>query len=215
MSRLLSLLLLLKASTIADAGIAQALSNCTNFTFPDEDVVRELCYSIMVLGPSPNIVTLPNGTEITEYLGGYEKTWSFEGDLGDGAFPVPISGLTTSVAWEGEDAEDCVATANGEECHHCTLCDDGNSFDADCTNLEYGRVVKCGEIVPLDGFSETEVNLPFFPYVSAYESVSVGGGGENAATPAVGGTPSESASPAALLRGGLMAIAGAVVMLAL
>jgi hypothetical protein len=157
MSRLLSLLLLLKASTLANASVSIAESTCTNFTFPDENaVVRELCYSIMAMGPSPAMTMLPNGTEITEYLGGSAKTYSFESDL---------AGLTTNVTWEGEDAEECVATANGEECHHCTLCDDGNSFDADCTNLEYGRVVKCGEVVPLDGFSETEVDLPFFPFV--------------------------------------------------
>ena len=129
----LSLLLLLKASTFSSASVAIAESKCTNFTFPEEDGgdVRELCFSIRVLGPPISITTLPNGTDITEYVGGSSETYTFEGNL---------DGLTTEITWDdAEESLDCVAVANGEECSSCTLCDDGVGVSADCSNLEQGE----------------------------------------------------------------------------
>ncbi|KAL3812170.1 hypothetical protein ACHAXA_000939 [Cyclostephanos tholiformis] len=209
MTRLLSLLLLLKASTPTDASVSIALSNCTNVTFPDEDnVVRELCFSVRMLGPPITMTTLPNGTEYTEYVGGSSMTYSFEGDL---------MGLTTVVSWggEGDATEDCVAAADGEDCQRCAICNDGGSFDADCTNLEHGRIVECDE-VPLWGVDEFE--RPFFPFSSAFEYTA---GNSNIThytsdtTTAVETTPTDSASAAAFLQGGLLAIVGTVAMLAL
>ncbi|KAL3827272.1 hypothetical protein ACHAXA_004747 [Cyclostephanos tholiformis] len=208
MTRFLSLLLLLfKASTLTDASAAMAASNCTNLTFPDEEnLVRELCFSVMILGPSPALTILPNGTEYTEYIGESSMTYFYEGDL---------MGLTTNVTWAGDEAEDCVAAADGEDCHKCTICNDGSSFDADCTNLEHGRIVECGE-VPLYGIDEVE--SPFFPFSSAFEYTA---GGSNVThytsntTTDMGTTPTESTSAAAFLQGGLLAIVGSLITLAL
>ena len=52
----------------------------------------------------------------------------------------------------------CNATVNGELCNTCISCDDG-SIEADCTNLDLGRKVECGET-----YGEC-VPLPFFPFL--------------------------------------------------
>jgi hypothetical protein len=206
MTRFLSLLLLLKVSTLTDASAVMIQSNCTDFTYPEGDgiVARELCFSVQIYWPSIAITELPNGTEITQYVG--ESSWNyiFEGEL---------TGLTTVVSWEGDDAEDCVATADGQECQLCTLCNDGTSFDADCTNLENGRIVECGEIASGNEISDDGVYLPFFPFSSTY--VYAAGGSNTTTTAAAGGAPSESVSAAAFLQGGLMAIVGTFIALVL
>jgi hypothetical protein len=127
MTRFLSLLLLLKASTLIDASVSFSEINCTNFTFPDDNVVRELCFSAEIMGPSPAQITLPNGTDYIEYIGVSSESYFFENEL---------KGLTTVVTWR--ETEDCVATANGEDCLSCTLCSN-ESASADCTNLESRR----------------------------------------------------------------------------
>ena len=205
MTRFLSLLLLLKVSTLTDASVAMIQSNCTDLTYPEDDgvVARELCFSVQIMGPSIASTMLPNGTEITQYVGESSKTYIFDGEL---------TGLTTFVSWEGDDAEHCLAMANGEECNHCDLCNDGTSFDADCTNLENGRIVECGEIASLLELSENGDELPFFPFSSVYVYAA---GGSNTTTSAAGGAPSESASAAAFLQGGLMAIVGTFIALVL
>ena len=80
-------------------------------------------------------------------------------------FENKIEGLLTSITWVGNETEgDCNATAKGEGCATCTLCSDG-TVTADCTNLDQGRMVKCGE---------TQVNgesYPFFPFLSGKMAV--------------------------------------------
>jgi hypothetical protein len=205
MTRFLSLLLLLKASTLTDASVAIAESTCTNFTFPEDDVVRELCFSAKIMGPSPWAIGLPNGTEYIEYIGVSSESYFFGNEL---------NGLTTVVTWEGE-TDDCVATANGEDCLSCTICANG-SVSADCTNLEYGRKVECGDN-PLLYFDGCAVPYPFFPFLSTFEYKA----DSNATLPAAGEAPttagvtaSGSASAAAYLQKGWLATVGTVMVLA-
>ena len=197
MTRFLSLLLLLKASTLIDASVSFSEIKCTNFTFPDDNVVRELCFSAEIMGPSPAQITLPNGTDYIEYIGVSSESYFFENEL---------KGLTTVVTWR--ETEDCVATANGEDCLSCSLCANG-SASADCTNLEYGRRVEC----PLDGLA-----VPFFPFLSTFEYKA----DSNATLPAAGGAPTTtgatpsvgSASAAAYFQKGWLATVGTAMMLA-
>jgi hypothetical protein len=55
----------------------------------------------------------------------------------------------------------CNATANGESCDTCIFCDDG-SVEADCTNIERGRKVECGDIF-VQNFTST--SYTFFPFL--------------------------------------------------
>jgi len=114
-------------------------STCTNFTFPEDGGVRELCYRIQLMGPSPAVTMLPNGTEVTEYVGESAETYIFEGDL---------EGIVTEIKWdEAVSPVDCVATvthggvgADTMECKSCALCDEMKGVSADCTNLEQGTL---------------------------------------------------------------------------
>jgi hypothetical protein len=142
-------------------------SSCVNFTFPDDSVAtRELCYSGDVIGPSICVTTLTNGTEVTYDCGDLNKvTYTFEKEM---------EGMETSIEWGyyndtySSDLEevisdatgDCNATANGQSCDTCIFCDDG-SVEADCTNLELGTKVECGDI-----FVQTlDTPYPFFPFL--------------------------------------------------
>ena len=139
---LLSLLLLLSnASTFVSAFAYLTESKCIDMDFSDNggggDDIRELCFAIQVIGPSPSVTTLPNGTDVTEYVGESSETYIFEGDL---------EGLATEIIWDEAVSEvDCVATAttaddDGKlECSSCALCAEGTSVAADCTNLEQGE----------------------------------------------------------------------------
>ena len=143
-SHLLPSLLLLVGLTVmpitfTSASVATAESNCTNFTFPEDGGIRELCYSVQIIGPSPVMTTLPNGTDVTEYVGESSETYIFEGDL---------EGIVTEIKWdEAVSIVDCVATVSHHgvgaddamECKSCALCDDMKSVSADCTNLDQGR----------------------------------------------------------------------------
>ena len=163
-----SLVLLLKASTMVDAFAMTFESSCVNFTFPDVSVARELCYSGDVIGPSICTTTLANGTEVTYDCGDLTKvTYTFEKEM---------EGMETSIEWgyyndtyNGSDLEvisdasgDCNATANGQSCDSCIFCDDG-SVEADCTNVELGAKVECGDIF-VQNFTDTPP-YPFFPFL--------------------------------------------------
>lgn len=217
MARFLSLLFILKASTLTDASAMMTESQCTDFAFPDDDVVRELCFSVEVIGPSPAQTTLPNGTEYTEYVGGSSESYVFENEL---------EGLTTAVTWEG-DTKDCVATANGEDCLSCTICANG-SLSADCTNLEQGRNVECSENSLLYFDYDNAVPYPFFPFLSTFEynagsNTTLPGAVSPVASPVAGtsapttsvATPSGSTSAAAYLQKCWLATVGTAMMLAL
>ena len=89
------------------------------------------------------MTTLPNGTDVTEYVGGSSETYIFERDL---------EGIVTEIKWdEAVSLVDCVATVSHDgvgaddmmECKSCTLCNDQGirSVSADCTNLEHGMNV--------------------------------------------------------------------------
>lgn len=153
MYRYLSPLLLLATSTMTEAAYCRALM-CANFTFPDDSVARELCYTHEFIGPSIEyLYTLPNGTEVTKEEGPRTTTYNFEEDF---------KGMETSITWENEETEYCNATADGEDCTTCIRCD-GGMFEVDCTNLELGRKVECGEQVNWycgDG-------VPFIPFLAA------------------------------------------------
>jgi len=147
--RLISLLLLLlnvPSPTIASMGTVE--NQCTNFTFPDGGGVRELCYWGGIVGPSPLVTELPNGTEVFSYTGGSSETYYFEGDL---------EGLITEIQWdEAVSKVDCNATATmgntTMECSSCALCNDGTSVSADCTNLDQGKIMRfslCGMLIVL------------------------------------------------------------------
>ena len=133
---------ILNVPTFTFASVAIAESKCTNFTFPDDGGVRELCFSVQITGPSIATTNL-NGTETTEYVGESSETYTFEGVL---------EGLVTEIKWEeAVSTVDCVAsvTMDGEtmECSSCSLCEDGTSASADCTNLdqgEYSFIYVCG-----------------------------------------------------------------------
>ena len=168
MVRFLStVVLLLKASTMVDAFAMTFESSCVNFTFPSD--ARELCYSGFVIGPSICMATLANGTEVTYDCGDLTKvTYTFEKE---------IEGLETSIEWgyyndtyNGSDLEvisdasgDCNATANGQSCDTCFFCDDG-SVEADCTNVELGAKVECGDIF-VKTLTPDIPPYPFFPFL--------------------------------------------------
>ena len=62
MVRFLStLMLLLKASTMVDGFFTIIESTCVNFTFPDDDIACELCYSGGTIGPS--LCSIPDSEE--------------------------------------------------------------------------------------------------------------------------------------------------------
>lgn len=196
-SLLLFLLVLLSVATrFTSASVGLAESSCTNFTFPEDGGVRELCYSIQVLGPSITMTQLPNGTEVTEYVGESSETYIFERDL---------EGIVTEIKWdEAVSLVDCVATVSHDgvgaddtmECKSCALCNDQGitSVSADCTNLEQGRNVQCGENAILYNNLDSLEKIPFFPFVQALEhTVSEGSPSSNTAP-----APAPSSSSAAV-----------------
>jgi len=111
------------------------------------------------------MTTQSNGTETTEYVGESSETYTFEGML---------EGLVTEIKWEeAVSTVDCVAsvTMDGEtmECSTCSLCEDGTSASADCTNLDQGRNVACGENVMVYNDLQSLDSVPLFPFVPAFE----------------------------------------------
>ena len=53
---------------LADAFAMILESRCTDFIFPNGNRDTS-CFSVMIIGPSIALMTLPNGTEIIEYVG--------------------------------------------------------------------------------------------------------------------------------------------------
>jgi hypothetical protein len=162
MARLLSLLLLLGASALTDAAACRSEIQCVDFFYPNGNIARNLCYTVTITTPQlawDDDDVSANIDDLDPSLGDYEVTYRYKEDLED---------VITSFSWEnGAETEvtDCVATANGKDCASCTLCSDG-SLSADCTNLEKGRKVACGESPGRDiieGFCCDAVN-PFFPF---------------------------------------------------
>lgn len=151
---------------MVDAFVMAFESSCVNFTFPDDSVARELCYSGNVIGPSICLVTLPNGTDVDYSCGDLTKvTYTFEKEM---------EGMETTIEWGyyndtyngleeviSDASGDCNATANGESCDTCIFCNDG-SVEADCTNVELGAKVECGDIF-VQNLSGTP--YPFFPFL--------------------------------------------------
>ena len=164
---LLSLVLLLKASTLVDASVGIIPPTCVNFTSPgDEGIATELCYSGAIIGPSICMIQLPNGTEVSYYCGDLTKlTYVFENEELGTTLESSIEWGYYNATYPDEQEEvisdtsgDCNATFDGVSCDTCIFCDDG-SVEADCTNLELGTKVECGDI-----FVETaDVPYPFFP----------------------------------------------------
>jgi hypothetical protein len=85
---LLTVMLLLKASTMIDATSAFTFSNsCVNFTFPDDSVARELCYSGVVIQPDLCMTT----SGVTYLCGDLSKaTYTFENEY---------EGMEASIEW--------------------------------------------------------------------------------------------------------------------
>ena len=159
----LSLLLLcLKALTWADASVSRIPYQCAEVTIPDDrGAYAELCFEGDILGPSPVIIN-----EHTKYEGPSVVMYSVNST--ELHIPVGVVSiewdppLVTAVAWEGDKTTDCSAAAEGEDCATCILCADG-TVEADCTNLEQGRIVECGEVQVRD-IGATP--YPFFPFLA-------------------------------------------------
>lgn len=167
MARYLSLLFLSLKARTAESAAWITLINCTNFTFPDDNVMTNLCYQVRVSTPNPCMTVLPNGTEIITDVGGFTESTHFQNTR-----EHEMEGFITRIAWEQGVTQDCVASANDEECLKCTFCADG-STSADCTNFEQGRNVPCGEHYrsyldnDLDDCYSTDP--PFFPFLSTFD----------------------------------------------
>ena len=235
MARYLSLLFLSLKARTAESAAWTTLINCTNFTFPDDNVVTNLCYQVRVSTPNPCNTVLPNGTKTITDVGGYTETYNFQNTR-----EHEMEGFITHIAWEQGVTQDCVASANDEECLSCTFCADW-STSADCTNFEQGRNVPCGEhyrayISDLDfGYAPYPPFFPFlsnfnkeggifsFPAVSnddLYTEAQSTASGSPAASPnagtsaptAVEDTPSMSASEGATLQKGWLVTVGTTMM---
>jgi hypothetical protein len=166
MARYLSLLFLSLKARTAESAAWTTLINCTNFTFPDDNVVANLCYQVRVSTPIPCNTVLPNGTEIIFDVGGYTETYNFRNTR-----EHEMEGFITRIAWEQGVTQDCVASVNDEECLKCTFCADG-STSADCTNFEQGRNVPCGEHYRSYWNGDVESyppDPPFFPFLSTFD----------------------------------------------
>jgi len=139
---------------------------------------EELCYysngfGASICSDSVGSVEFGNMTEVT-YCGSYGMNYHFVKDL---------EGMETRIEWSDQTnlkdvemsiasgvvpngteyvepvySKICNATVNGELCNTCISCDDG-SIEANCTNLDLGRKVECGET-----YGEC-VPLPFFPFL--------------------------------------------------
>jgi len=160
-----SLVLLLKASTMVHAGVGVIPPTCVNFTSPGESIATELCYSGGFIGPSICLVQLPNGTEVDYYCGDLNKlTYLFESESGTLESSIEWGFYNTTYPNEQEEVISetsvCNATFDGLSCDTCIFCDDG-SVEADCTNLELGTKVECGEIF----VNSADVPYPFFPFL--------------------------------------------------
>ena len=165
MARYLSLLFLSLKARTAESAAWTTLINCTNFTFPDDNVVTNLCYQVRVSTPNPCNTVLPYGTETITDVGGYTETYNFQNTR-----EHEMEGFITRIVWEQGVTQDCVASANDEECLKCTFCADG-STSADCTNFEQGRNVQCGEHYRsyLDNDLDYPPDPPFFPFLSTFD----------------------------------------------
>lgn len=150
---------------MVDGSVSIIESTCVNFTFPDDSIARLLCYSGRTIGPSICVTPSPNGTDVTYYCGNlYKLTYTFGNEM---------YGMETSIEWgfyndtytDGQEevisqTSDCNATANGQSCDTCIFCDNG-SVEADCTNLELGTKVECGDIF----VNSSDAPYPFFPFL--------------------------------------------------
>lgn len=124
--------------------------NCTDID--DGMTVFEVCFTAAATGSS-SISMYPNGTEMPAQQS-YAYTYTI---VDDDANPT---GLEISMGRSGEndgknDRTVCdFVEVSGESCKSCKFCGD-DLFSADCTNLEYGRKVKCEPAFPL-----------FYPFTS-------------------------------------------------
>lgn len=109
---------------------------------PDEFASHELCFTVEVYTPLPAFITITQAdrTETIEFIGFYEIKYNYENGT---------NGVLMHVIWEDDKTSDCNATAMGFDCTSCSICDnvcDDGTVEADCTNLEQGRKVDCGEV---------------------------------------------------------------------
>ena len=230
MARYLSLLFLSLKARTAESAAWITLINCTNFTFPDDNVMTNLCYQVRVSTPNPCMTVLPNGTEIITDVGGFTESTHFQNTR-----EHEMEGFITRIAWEQGVTQDCVASANDEECLTCTFCADG-STSADCTNFEQGRNVPCGEHYRsyLGNDLDYPPDPPFFPFLSTFDkergifslsavSAQTSASGSPTASPDArtsapateASAPSVSASEAASPQKGWLVSVGTAILLAL
>jgi len=149
---------------MVDAGVGVIPPTCVNFTSPGESIATELCYSGNFIGPSICLIQLPNETEVDYYCGDLNKlTYLFESESGTLESSIEWGFYNTTYPNEQEEVISetsvCNATFDGLSCDTCIFCDDG-SVEADCTNLEFGTKVECGEIF----VNSADVPYPFFPF---------------------------------------------------
>ena len=144
-------------------------AKCT-YLYYDESITAELCNSGGMIGPSNCLVQLPNGTDVDYYCGDlYKLTYLFENELGTLESSIEWGFYNTTYPNEREEVISetsvCNATFDGLSCDTCTFCDDG-SVEADCTNLELGTKVECGDFF----VNSTVWSWPFIPF-SAENSI--------------------------------------------
>lgn len=147
-------------------GVIRNPPTCVNF------IPAELCYSGGIIGPSICNIQLPNGTEVDYYCGDLNKmTYLFEQSKYDvQSQRNELGTLESSIEWgffnatypnEGaeviSETSVCNATFAGLSCDTCIFCDDG-SVEADCTNLEFGTKVECGDIFV------NSADVPYYPF---------------------------------------------------
>ena len=125
-----------------------------------ESVTAELCYSVGMIGPSICLIQLPNGTDVDYYCGDlYKLTYLFDNTLESS---IEWGFYNTTYPNEREEVISetsvCNAKVDGLSCDTCTFCDDG-SVEADCTNLELGTKVECGDFF----VNSTVWSHPFYP----------------------------------------------------
>lgn len=148
MFRFLTLLAFLEASTQVNGAVALISEQCQPVTFPS-GAQKTLCFETQITTPSP--------TAGGVYVGDYAVNYKYS---------KVAAGIDTYVFWEYPGATKCIAgeviRGTNTACNSCAFCADG-SVEADCTNLDKGRKVACGEGVVRGPVAKR--TTPFFPFV--------------------------------------------------
>lgn len=176
------MLLLLILPTGIDAAVGfSPIVECTDVpartvkgVILDASVTVEVCYTYSFETPSPGVILLENGKEVTEYTGFNGYLYEFWQGLEEGTDTEQIESSSleeyvaepgsVSIRWEN-DASECELVVGGVDCTSCTVCPaDVVQVSADCTNVPLGRKVVCEDptmvLYPLVSFGSIEEMPP-------------------------------------------------------